>query len=327
MNLKTDTPLKRIGLIFLVFYGVFIISYMTYWNFIVEPLFSYTNETVYSIAEKRIIIPAKPPSEKGMGWMRSKEDNAWHKTSEECDDDNWKKSRFDLTTAKVIDNLTLEEKRTLAKQLLTIEEEKEKFCPVFSALADVENYRWETTLDEFFREIIKIWQATLLLFLGVLLFIGGGDLFIKAINELCVIIKKTWEWIKTGKWEKKTMRPEKTQKKFPMFSARSKKWIYGTVVFFLGALTQTFLNNSEIKLGALPYTAIMMFWVWLFFKVTGMSLGNMSQKLQQEDEKTALMKNYKITKNKDELYSYAGKNYQSYEEALDAARLDKFKEE
>jgi hypothetical protein len=110
--------------------------------------------------------------------------------------------------------------------------------------------------------------------------------------------------------------------------ARTKKYVYGAIVLILWLATEVFIKNSGVILGGIPYGLMIIFWLWLFSRATGLNFGfgksAVAVELEEEEGKAALMKGYGIAKNKDGDYVYEDQSYESYEEALRVARLNKY---
>ena len=315
MIFKADTPIKRIGLILLALYALYVLGFAVYWNIAEEPFAYHTNETVYSIPEGRIIVPSMPPSEEGIKWARNAADNAWYKIDAKCNDkakqDQDKEVKFDPSTAKEI---TDPDKYFTDAEPIALFNKNGKFifahkC-IVSELLDTENYRWETSFEDFFEEFIEFWQPFLIFITGMLFIFSIPD-------KIIYRIKKIFIWVKTGHWERNP------KDRFNL-SPQLKKYIYGSGVIICWLTTEVLIRNSGIMLGAIPYTAIMMFWLWMFCRAIGRTFWGFKKietdKEYLQREKKSLMKKYSITKNKDGNYEYNNQNYESYDEALNAAR-------
>ena len=101
---------------------------------------------------------------------------------------------------------------------------------------------------------------------------------------------------------------------------RAKRLTYGTIVIVLWLATEVIIRNSGIIIGGIPYAIITFFWLSALIAVT-----RVSGQEADEKEKSFLRKKYKIIQNKDNTFSYAGKTFESFDEALYMARLNRHK--
>lgn len=102
---------------------------------------------------------------------------------------------------------------------------------------------------------------------GLICFSGVTDKTITASKLFYKILKIVWIWIKTGHWEKSSIR---------LFSLppKAKKFIYGTLVILFWVMFLLFLKYSGITLGGVPYGLITLFFLWLFSKAIGRNFMN-----------------------------------------------------
>ncbi len=180
-------------------------------------------------------------------------------------------------------------------------------------------------------EAKRIWHSSLLDFLEseyflklCLLLILGITLLSELPTIILAWVKNAYAWVKTGHWERKPREEKIEGTRHFNLSPRLRKYIYGSIVITLWLTTEVLIRNSGIMLGAIPYTAIMMFWLWMFCRAIGRTFWGF-RKIENDEEylqkeKRALMQKYSITKNKDGNYEYNNRNYESYDEALNVAR-------